>query len=199
MLVLETDDPHPETQERRGSFAAVFDDLFSTAGSKHDLPLSVDVAMHFCVEDPENGKYGHAPELSDVTSDTDAILINGSMYDAHGNDAWILKLLDFLREVWDQKPNMRFSGVWFGHQLLSRLLGAKVESTPGGKWELAHTTMDLTPIGRRLVTGMTEDQPLELHQMHQDQVTSVPSNATTAMLSPETKVHVWASTDHTPI
>lgn len=93
---------------------------------------------------------------------------------------------------------MKFSGVCFGHQLLSRLLGATVEPHPSGAWELAHTTMDLTPVGQRLFR--TEGKQLALHQMHADQVTSMP-NAETAggLLAPDAKVHVWASTGHTEV
>jgi GMP synthase-like glutamine amidotransferase len=35
--------------------------------------------------------------------------------------------------------------------------------------------------------------------MHQDQVTTVPSSETTDLLKPDTNIHVWASTEHTPI
>lgn len=197
MLVLETDEPHPETQDRKGSFGQIFDDLFTEAGSQHEPPLRISTSMHYIVDDPSKGKYGHVPVVSEIPDSTRAILITGSMYDAHGNDSWVIKLLELLKELWIKRPEILFSGVCFGHQILSRLLGAAVEAHPSGKWELAHTEMTLTPIGQRLFR--TSDSKLSLHQMHQDQVTSKPSLSTSSLLKEGQNVHVWASTPHTEI
>lgn len=195
MLVLETDATHPETQERRGSFGAVFHQLFDQAGAAHDPPLGVETDMHYVVEDGPDP--GHVPTPSEIPADTRAIIISGSMYDAHGSDAWILKLVDLLRQLWLTRPEMRFSGVCFGHQILCRMLGASVEPTSTGRWELAHTRMKLTDVGQYLFR--TDSPTIHLHQMHQDQVTTVPSHHTTKLLSPDDEVRVWASTDHTPV
>lgn len=197
ILVFETDEPHPDTKERRGSFGNIFHEVFTEAGQKHDPPLSVDTDVHYIVEDPENGHHGSVPKLSDISTDVSAILITGSMYDAHGNDDWIQRLIQLLRDIWIQRPEIKFSGVCFGHQVLARTLGASVESTPDGAWELAHTEMNLTSVGRKLFR--TDKPTLALHQMHQDQVTTVPSATTTDLLDKTTKVHVWASTEHTQI
>lgn len=197
VLIFETDEPHPETEDRKGSFGDIFHDLFTKAGAEHDPPLSVKTSMHYIVDDPENGKDGHVPSVSEIPKSVHAILITGSVYDAHGDNKWVLQLLDLLKELWTKRPDILFSGVCFGHQILSRLLGASVEPTPGGRWELAHTEMSLSPIGKKLFR--TEDGKLSLHQMHQDQVTSVPSVETTDLLKKDQKVHVWASTDHTKV
>lgn len=92
---------------------------------------------------------------------------------------------------------MRFSGVCFGHQVLCRALGSKVEPVPSEEWELAHTKINLSPLGQTLFR--TKDSSLYLHQMHQDHVTSPPSHETTSLLSPSQKVHVWGSSDHTAV
>lgn len=57
--------------------------------------------------------------------------------------------------------------------------------------------MSLTPVGQKLF--VTNDTTISVHQMHQDQVTTVPSRESSDLLTPGTKVHVWASTDHTSI
>lgn len=196
MLILETDEPHPETKDRKGSFGDIFHELFTKAGSQHDPPLQVTTSMHYIVDDPNNGHNGHVPQISEIPDSVKAILITGSMYDAHGNDAWVLKLLGLLKELWTARPEILFSGVCFGHQILCRLLGAKVENHPSGKWELSHTEMKLSEIGQKLFR--TKDSKLSLHQMHQDQVTSKPSAETSELLKDE-KVHVWASSEHTEI
>ena len=100
LLVLETDEPHPETQDRRSSFGQIFNDLFARAGSEHDPPLRVTTAMHYIVNDPANGQHGHVPSASEIPQDIKAILITGSVYDAHGDDEWIMQLLSLLKEVW---------------------------------------------------------------------------------------------------
>lgn len=197
MLVLETDEPHPETINRRGSFGEIFNELFNKAGTQHDPPLSVHTSMHYVVDDPDNNKHGHVPSFSEIPASTKAILITGSIYDAHSNVGWVMQLLALLKEIWTKRPDVYLSGVCFGHQILSRLLGAKIEPTPGGKWELAHTEMDLTPIGKKLFK--TDHEKLSLHQMHQDQVTTKPSAETSELLGPDQRVHIWAKTEHTEI
>lgn len=119
------------------------------------------------------------------------------MYDAHGSDAWILKLKSLITELWKTRPDIKFAGICFGHQLLARTLGATVEPESGSKWELAHTEMDLSSIGQKLFK--THDNTLHVHQMHQDQVTTLPSSQTTNLLGKNQKVHIWASTNHTSI
>ena len=51
MLVLETDETHPDTMEEDGGFGKIVDRLFTTAGNNHDPPLGIEVDMHFVVED----------------------------------------------------------------------------------------------------------------------------------------------------
>ena len=151
-MVFETDEPHPEDHEEKGTFGDVFDKLFKAAGDNHDPPLGIETAMKFVVE-PKGGKVPTVDELKDVH----AILITGSMYDAHGDDEWILKLIKLLQgtirycalpsrqmltaiDLWQHRPDIRFSGVCFGHQILCRMLGAKVDTVPGGKERKAKTT-----------------------------------------------------------
>ena len=145
----------------------------------------------------EQGHKGHVPTAAEIPEDVHAILITGSMYDAHGDDEWIHKLSALIRELWKTRPDIKFAGICFGHQLLARTLGSKVEPEEGEKWELAHTEMDLSPIGQKLFK--TKDKTLDVHQMHQDQVTTLPSHETTDLLEKGQKVHIWASTEHTKI
>jgi len=90
---------------------------------------------------------------------------------------------------------MHFSGVCFGHQLLSRLLGAEVKST--GEWELGHSRIDLKPVGKKLFR--TKDDYIHLHQMHQDHVVTPPSTSSSDLLSSDQKVEVWGSSGHTEV
>lgn len=92
MMVLETDEPHPNTRETQGSFGDVLDSLFKKAGDAHDPPLGIETSMHFVVE-PKGGRVPDVSEFEDVH----ALLITGSMADAHGDEEWILKLVRLLR------------------------------------------------------------------------------------------------------
>lgn len=94
MLVLETDEQHPDDRQERGSFGDVFDSLFKKAGHEHDPPLGVETIIRFVAED----KGGSVPKAEEI-EDIHAILITGSMYDAHGDDPWILKLADLIQST----------------------------------------------------------------------------------------------------
>ncbi|KAL9020074.1 MAG: hypothetical protein Q9185_002688 [Variospora sp. 1 TL-2023] len=195
MLVLETDEQHPDDHRERGSFGDVLDSLFKKAGHAHDPPLGVETVIRFVVED----KGGSVPQASDL-QDMHAILITGSTYDAHGDNPWILKLVDLIQTLWQQRPDIRFSGVCFGHQILCRALGAKVDATPNSKWELAHTPITLTPIGAQLFNN-PKGGVIHLHQMHQDHVIYPPSSSTTSLLPEQNDrdIHVWGSSATTEV
>jgi GMP synthase-like glutamine amidotransferase len=75
------------------------------------------------------------------------------------------------------------------------MLGGKVDVHPSGEWELAHTEVELSELGKRLFR--TEEPTIRLHQMHQDHVSSVPSSETTDLLGPKDKIEVWGTTEHT--
>ena len=92
MLVLETDEQHPDDHKESGTFGDVLDSLFKKACDKHDPPLGVETVIRFVVED----KGGSVPKLEEM-EDVHCILITGSMYDAHGDNPWILKLVDFIQ------------------------------------------------------------------------------------------------------
>jgi len=80
------------------------------------------------------------------------------------------------------------------------MLGSQVESTPGSRWELAHTTMELSRTGRALFPSQAEKGTLDLHQMHSDHVVNAPTAETSkGLLKADQKVHVWASTETTDV
>jgi GMP synthase-like glutamine amidotransferase len=198
ILVLETDEPHPDTQREKGSFGSILHSLLNQAGTEHSPPLKVTTSMHYVVYDPANRAYGRVPHAHEIPPTTHAILLTGSVYDAHSNEPWVLQLLHLLDKLWRSRPDMLFSGVCFGHQILARLLGGDITPHPDGKWELSHTQLDLTPVGQQLFR--TPSQQLALHQMHQDFVSCAPTPSSAAgLLSQDAKVHVWASTDHTEV
>jgi GMP synthase-like glutamine amidotransferase len=212
MLVLETDEAHPETQQEIGSMGAIMRELFLEAGEKHDPKLGVETRMHF-VPEPDGGRVPEPEELQD----THAILITGSRYDAHGDDEWILKLINLIRckltiadlppkwvlilhlGIWVNRPDIKLTGICFGHQILCRTLGAKIKPNPEGEWELSHTPVELTEVGRKLFNLPESETRIHLHQMHLDHVIDAPSHGSTDLLEPGTRVHVWGQSEHTKV
>jgi GMP synthase-like glutamine amidotransferase len=95
MLVLETDEPHTDTQEEKGSFGVILNELLVDAGEAHEPKLAIETSMQYIVE--PNG--GQIPKKEEITDDIHAILITGSEWDAHGDDPWILSLMDLIRRT----------------------------------------------------------------------------------------------------
>jgi len=207
MLVLETDEPHPDTQRERGSFGEVLNELFQEAGEAHDPRLGIETLMMYAVE-PEGGRIPSAGEIGD---DIHAILITGSVYDAHSDEEWVLKLMRLIQELWRTRPDIRFTGICFGHQILCRALGSKVRPQKHDEWELSHTKLTLSPVGRRLFAIPDSEPPyIHLHEMHLDKVVRAPdprdpihtrpAEQGGGLLNPdEYKVHVWAESEHTEV
>ncbi|KAK3389776.1 class I glutamine amidotransferase-like protein [Podospora didyma] len=195
LMVLETDEPHPDTKEEHGSFGEILHRHFANAGQAHHPPLGIETDQVFVVTE----KGGKRPEFQDFEG-FDGLLITGSMYDASANNSWILELLSLLKELWTRRPNdFVFIGVCFGHQLLARLLGAEVAPSPAGDWELGRCKITLSLTGQQLFR--TEDKEIHLHQMHQEQVVAPPSSETAedGLLPPNTEVEVWGRSEHTRV
>ncbi|TLS31278.1 hypothetical protein PpBr36_02338 [Pyricularia pennisetigena] len=193
MMVLETDEPHPKSLERKGTYGENLHRHFKAAGDEHKPRLGIEADIRFVVTD----KGGEVPKVSEFEG-IDAVLLTGSMYDAHGDDDWIKDLMALLKELWETRPDMRFSGICFGHQLLCRLLGAEVRPSPSQDWELGHSQINLTVVGQRLF--QTDDQVVHLHQMHQDHVAAPPTySSANGLLAEDTQVAVWGSSSHTNV
>ena len=65
-----------------------------------------------------------------VASECDGYVIGGSPASVNDGDAWIVTLLDFIRELNDS--NTPVVGCCFGHQAIAKALGGEVGANPGG-------------------------------------------------------------------
>jgi GMP synthase-like glutamine amidotransferase len=74
--------------------------------------------------------------------------LTGAEHNSFDNDPWILKLVNFVREVLEQN-RVRLIGVCFGHQIIGRALGAKVGRSDDG-WEISVLPVQLTEKGKEL-------------------------------------------------
>lgn len=106
----------------------------------------------------------------------DAWLITGSKSDAYGENSWITRLCEFIREV-DAKAKV-LVGICFGHQVISRALGGRVAKFDGGwgvgvhHYQVADTVA--TPLGRKDIAFCA---------FHQDQVVEKPERMTSFLSS----------------
>ena len=80
-------------------------------------------------------------------------LIRRAEHNSFENDPWILRLVEFTKKVLKQE-RVRLIGVCFGHQIVGRAMGAKVDRSDKG-WEVSVVKVELTERGRE-VLGMEE-------------------------------------------
>ncbi|KAI9732379.1 MAG: hypothetical protein M1834_001587 [Cirrosporium novae-zelandiae] len=163
IAVLEADTPLPRTRAKHGGYGGVFTSLLKSGAdvlgreglsSKKGLEISRWDVVYEQVY----------PEIGEI----DAVLITGSKHNSFDDEPWILKLVEFIKEILAQ-DRVRIVGVCFGHQILGRALGAKVARSEVG-WETSVCGVDLTEKGKE-VFGLDK---LSLHQMHRDIVYEYP-------------------------
>lgn len=81
-------------------------------------------------------------------ADADARLPCYLGQNAFDNFPWIKKLVAFVQTILAQ-DRVRIIGVCFGHQIVGRALGARVDRGDKG-WEMSVTPMELTERGKEL-------------------------------------------------
>ncbi|PBP17399.1 putative glutamine amidotransferase class-I [Diplocarpon rosae] len=163
IAILECDTPVPAVVAKHGAYDQIFTSLLRAAADALCHPgLSASSGLDITAWDVVSEQSYPAHE------DIDAVLITGSKYNSFDNDPWILKLVDFTKQLLEQR-RVRILGVCFGHQILGRALGVDVGRSDGG-WEVSVTAMDLTKRGQEIF-GKTS---LALHQMHRDAIFTYP-------------------------
>lgn len=109
-------------------------------------------------------------EFPDQAQDCDAWLITGSKADAYSDEPWILRLCDLIKDIDQLKQPL--VGICFGHQVIARALGGRVEKFEGGWGVGAHhySVCDTLPL-------LSNVQEVTLCAFHQDQVVEKPARA----------------------
>ncbi|KAH9896838.1 class I glutamine amidotransferase-like protein [Cubamyces lactineus] len=163
IAVLLCDTPLPAILASQGDYGAIFETLFRNALREAGGPETKFVVDAYDVRNEQ-------VYPKDVDQ-YDAVLLTGSAASAYENLEWINKLVDYVRFLSKEKPQIRLIGICFGHQIIARALGG--ECVPNdGKWEIGVTEINLTEIGQKLLGVST----LNLEQMHRDHVPRVPPN-----------------------
>lgn len=149
--ILETGHAPDALKARHGDYGAMFERLL---GGRD---------FRFCRYDVEHGELPRDP------AEADAWLITGSRHGVNDPLHWIPPLEAFVRKA--QEMRVPVIGICFGHQLLAKALGGRVECHTGG-WV----------VGPQIYSF--EGRPLRLNAWHQDQVVEPPETAKTIATGP---------------
>ncbi|KAI8992622.1 class I glutamine amidotransferase-like protein [Pilobolus umbonatus] len=179
LALLKCDTPMPIVKDTYGDYYPIFLNIFNKAADKEGIELQMEgfdvvhEGEYPSSEDIQSGKY-------------DGIIITGSSHNAHDNDPWILKLIDFLQKIRSgyEGNKTRIIGICFGHQVLLRACGGLTGRNPEG-WEVGYIEVQLNTLGRQLLH--TDKTFMKIHQFHRDHVSILPADFKS-----------WAFTDNTP-
>ncbi|GAA5984524.1 hypothetical protein JCM10908_003383 [Rhodotorula pacifica] len=172
LLVLLADTPIDAVRKEFGTYHDIFTSLF-----KHSIDL-VATEKHVSLE--QGSKYKLTVESYDVVNgdfpkeerlkSADGLLITGSAHTAHDDEPWIIDLADYIKRLPSLNPSLKTIGICFGQQVISRAYGTKSHRNDKG-WEIGVHPIELTEAGRQVFPGRTT---LNIHQMHRDNVPSLP-------------------------
>jgi GMP synthase-like glutamine amidotransferase len=104
-------------------------------------------------------------------ADFDGYVITGSPASANGPEAWVARLMDFIREI--DAAKIPTVGVCFGHQLIARALGGTVSKNPNG-WGFGIADTHFTQAEKWMAPKF---ETLSLYAAHNEQVTKLPVGA----------------------
>ncbi|KAL6964211.1 glucosinolate gamma-glutamyl hydrolase [Sarracenia purpurea var. burkii] len=122
----------------------------------------------------------------------DGFVITGSCNDAHGNEAWICKLLNLLKKLDSMKKKVL--GICFGHQILGRALGGKIGRAISG-WDIGVRTVQLSP-SSELFASLKMPKLLSIIECHQDEVWELPPRAEVMAWSKKTGIEMFRYAEH---
>ncbi len=151
--ILQCDRVLDRFQPQHGDYPQMIERMFAEAGFD---------AIAFDVWDCTRQQY---PEQ---TGDYDFFITTGSKADAWSDEPWVLRLLDFTREL--DRAGHRLIGICFGHQIIARALGGQVAPSDKG-WGVGIADNELLAC-RDWMEPCPER--LRLIVSHQDQVTQLP-------------------------
>ncbi|KAI0300069.1 class I glutamine amidotransferase-like protein [Multifurca ochricompacta] len=163
LALLVCDTPVPAVVKDHGEYPMIFGTLFRAS-----LPTGiVDFVM-----DSYDVRHAMAYPPSDTLDTYNGIVITGSAASAYEDVEWINRLVSWVADLQCKDHILKssaFTGICFGHQIVARALGGECVSN-NGNWEIAISEVTLTNLGQR-VFGT---QSINIQQMHQDHVPTVP-------------------------
>jgi len=153
--ILQCDSVRPELQSSFGDYPDMFRALLTTERVQPDYRVYDLTCDRF-------------PASAD---ECDAWLITGSKWGVNDGEDWIERAHEFVRALHEQRRTL--IGICFGHQMVARALGGRVERAAGGWGAGLHTAR----IYERRPWMQPGRRELSLLVSHQDQVTEPPPGA----------------------
>lgn len=149
--ILQTGHSPDEIRPKMGDYPAMFEALLAGEGfTFEDWPVVDSI-------------FPNGPE------DADGWLITGSRHGVYEAHAWLAPLEQLVRDI--AASGRPLIGVCFGHQLIAKALGGRVEKFDGG-WAVGRQVYDFG------------DETLALNAWHQDQVIEPPEGARIVATNP---------------
>lgn len=156
IAILECDTPLTGTRAKYGGYGGVFKVLLSAGADALNHP-NISSKRGLSLTNWDVVEAQEYPPLDEI----DAVLITGSKYNSFDDTPWIVRLVEFTKQVLAQE-RVRIIGVCFGHQIVGRAMGVKVGCSPGG-WEASVTAVDLTKRGQEIFGRPALVRPLTYH------------------------------------
>lgn len=173
--ILQCDLVRPEWRSKFGDYPDMFQRLLTIA----------DATLTFRVYDLTNG------EFPDTLDECDAWLFTGSKWSVNDTDTWIRRAEALaVRLHQERRPTI---GICFGHQLIARALGGRVEKATGVGWGVGvHTTRVID----QQAWMMPAADEIALVVSHQDQVVELPASATLLASHPFCPCDMYQVNEH---
>ncbi|PKU68343.1 gamma-glutamyl peptidase 3-like [Dendrobium catenatum] len=135
---------------------------------------------------------GEFPADGDVES-YDGFVISGSCSDAHGDEDWIKKLIEFVRRLNARKKKLL--GVCFGHQIIGRALGGNTGRAFKG-WDIGVTPLHLSSSLNKFFSPLDVPPQLSVIECHRDEVLELPPFVEVLARSEKTGIEMFKCDDH---
>ncbi|KAJ3041283.1 hypothetical protein HK097_002304 [Rhizophlyctis rosea] len=164
IAVLVCDIPIKAVVDNHGDYATQFANLFQSASTHYNSHTKSAIQIETVPFDVTNMQYPERPD------DFGAYVLTGSKFSAYDQDPWILRLIDFVKEL-DKRKDVKVVGVCFGHQIIAQALGGEVTKNPHG-WEVGWTEVQLGENGKQVLK--TSRGAIRIQSMHQDYVKRIP-------------------------
>ncbi|KAK6942344.1 Glutamine amidotransferase [Dillenia turbinata] len=117
-----------------GGYFNVFVEAYGEEGESWDLYRVIE------------GEFPHMDDLHKY----DGFVISGSPHDAYGNECWIQRLCSLLQTLVAMRKKVL--GICFGHQILCRSLGGRVDKSGTG-WDLGVRKVWDVPSGAMVIAS----------------------------------------------
>ncbi len=153
--LLQCDEVMDELQPQFGTYPQMFNALFD----------SISADIQWIIYNTVAG------ELPASTDECEGYITTGSRFGVNDGDDWINHLQGFIAAL--AKDGKKYVGICFGHQLLEKALGGKVEQSNRG-WGVG---VSFNQIQHSKDWMQPDQDSLNLIVSHQDQVTQLPPHS----------------------